>query len=110
MRTVTIHLGPDDTLDAVLCGELDFTNAAAVTTAVREAATRHRPRTVRVDLAEVTFLDSSGIGVLVKAMHVAQEVGARFVVQRACDKVRDQLNMTGLLEVFGLAGHAPGPE
>jgi anti-sigma B factor antagonist len=102
MRTVSIGLGTDDTLDVVLYGEVDFTNAAGVATAIRAAITDHRPRAVRVDLAEVSFLDSSGIGMLVQAMHAAAEIAAGFRVERVRNQVRDQLSITGLLPAFGL--------
>ena len=104
MRTVSIDLGADGTLNVVLCGEIDFSNAAGVTTAVRAAISDGRPRVVRVDVAGVTFLDSSGIGVLVQAMQAAKVAAAQFRVERPCDHVFDQLYITGLVEEFGLAG------
>src|SRR5262245_25710296 len=106
MRTVSLEPGADGALDVVLRGELDFTNATGAATAIRAAIADRRPRAVRVDLAEVSFLDSSGIGVLVQAMQAAEQVGAGFRVERACDKVADQLHISGLLEAFGLADPA----
>ena len=96
-----------DTLALTLRGEIDFTNAAAATEAIREAVARERPVRVRVDVTEVTFLDSSGIGVLVTAMRVAQEVGAGFRVEHPNPNVFDQLATAGLLEAFGLADVQP---
>ena len=91
-----------DTLVLTLRGEIDFTNAAATTETVRSAVAGQRPALVRVDLAGVTFLDSSGIGVLVTAMRAAHEVGAGFRVEHPNANVFDQLGTAGLLEAFGL--------
>jgi anti-sigma B factor antagonist len=90
------------TLGVALRGEIDFSCSAPVTDAIRTAVADSRPALVRVDLAEVAFLDSSGLGVLVAAMRAAQEVGAGFRVERPNRNVYDQLDATGLAEVFGL--------
>jgi anti-sigma B factor antagonist len=91
-----------DALVLTMRGEIDFTNAANLTTAIRAAVADERPARVRVDLAEVTFVDSSGIGVLVSSMRAAGEVGAGFVVEHPIPNVFEQLRITGLLDAFGL--------
>ena len=108
METVSIDPGVDGELDVVLRGELDFTNAAPVIEAIRGAVAQHRPARVRVDLAKVTFLDSSGIAVLVNAMKAAESVEAGYRVENPNLKVADQLRITGLLEAFGLTAPAEG--
>src|SRR3954468_20222299 len=99
-----------DTLVLTLRGEIDFTNAAGTTETIRSAVAGQRPARVRVDLAEVTFLDSSGIGVLVCALRAAQEAGAAFRVEHPNANVFDQLGTTGLLEAFGLADADAGTD
>ena len=71
MQTISIDISEAGTLTAVLRGELDFTQTAQVVDTVQAAIDDHRPGDVRVDLAAVTFLDSSGIGALVRAMKAA---------------------------------------
>jgi len=102
MQRVSIDVGPDGSLEVVLRGEVDFTNAAASAEAIRAAIAAGRPAVVRVDLAAVTFLDSSGIGVLVQAMKAAAAADAAFRVEHPTDKVLDQLHLAGLLEPFGV--------
>jgi anti-sigma B factor antagonist len=102
MQAVSIDVDDHDTLTVVLRGELDFTQASQVVAVVREAIEKHRPRAICVDLAEVSFLDSSGIGVLVQAMKAADQLHARFAVQHATEQVYDQLSLAGLVELFGM--------
>lgn len=102
MQSVSIDAGLDGELRVVLCGEVDFANAATAGDMVREAIAERRPAAVRVDLGAVTFLDSSGIGVLVQAMKAAAAVDAAFRVEHPNGNVFDQLRMTGLLELFGM--------
>lgn len=103
MPTVTFDIGAGGVLGVVLRGEVDFTNAALVLEAFRAAMTGLRPALIRVDMSDVTFLDSSGIGVLVRMMRTAGELGAAYRVQRTEPKVYDQLQAAGLLEAFGIA-------
>jgi len=100
MTPVSLHTRPDGVLDVVLRGEIDYTNATPVTDALRDAVERDRPAAVRVDLTEVTFLDSSGIGVLISGMKAAQAAAAEYQVDGPNAKVLEQLRITGLMELF----------
>ena len=101
-----LSIGRDgEALVVSLHGEIDFLNAAPISEAIGLALTRERPLWLRVDLSEVTFLDSSGIGVLVSAMRAAEDASAAFRVDHPNAGVRDQLDRAGLIEVFGLTAH-----
>jgi anti-sigma B factor antagonist len=108
MPLMSLTTGEDGTLGVTLRGEIDFSNASEINDRIRAAVNRERPTFVRVEMADVTFLDSSGIGVLVTAMRAADEIQAGYRVEHPSPKVYDQLRMTGLLEVFGLT--EPPPE
>ena len=100
MPPVSLTMREDGVLVVHMRGEIDYTNAAPVTEAVRQAVARDRPGAVHVDLQEVTFLDSSGIGVLISAMKAAGVVGAQYRVLAPNSKVLSQLEITGLAELF----------
>jgi stage II sporulation protein AA (anti-sigma F factor antagonist) len=107
MTPVSIAARADGVLDVFLRGEIDYTNATPVTRTVTEAVDRVRPSTVRVDLTEVTFLDSSGIGVLITGLKAARQVAAEYRVRGPNPKVLDQLRITGLIELFPVDGADP---
>src|ERR1051326_1119632 len=107
MTPVSIDAREDGVLEVVLRGEIDYTNAAPVTQTVSEAVDRVRPVTVRVDLTEVTFLDSSGIRVLITGMKGARAIDAEYRVRGPNSKVLDQLRITGLAELFPVEPAAP---
>jgi anti-sigma B factor antagonist len=92
----------DGTLGIRLNGEIDFTNATAVSDEIRAAVSQERPNTVRVDMSGVTFLDSSGIGVLVVAYKEATAAGAEYEVVGPIPAVYEQLRLTGLVDLFGI--------
>ncbi|GIH96259.1 STAS domain-containing protein [Planobispora siamensis] len=103
MDVVSVEARNDGTLRVVLRGEIDFTNAAYVDDVIRAGVAEQRPQMVCVDLAAVTFIDSTGIGVLVHAMQTATAGHARFQVENPTGRVLDQLRTTGLAAAFGLA-------
>jgi anti-anti-sigma factor len=100
MPPVSLTLREAGVLEVLLRGEIDYTNAGPVTDEVRQAVDRDRPVAVEVDLREVTFLDSSGIGVLISAMKAARAAGADYRVLGPNPKVLAQLEITGLTELF----------
>jgi anti-sigma B factor antagonist len=104
VESVSVVAQTDGGLDVVLRGEIDFTNASEVIDIIRRGVYGKRPGRVRVEMGEVTFLDSSGIAVLVNAMRAAESVGASYRVENPSLKVLDQLRITGLLEPFGIVG------
>jgi anti-sigma B factor antagonist len=86
-----------DAVVVALQGDVDLYNTEQLRTALREARERAERRVV-VDLGSVTFIDSTGLGVLVEA-HRA----------RADDKVlllaAPQLETRRALEISGLDRH-----
>jgi anti-sigma B factor antagonist len=99
----------DGTIEVSLYGDIDFGNSPGVREAIREAVTRFAPGAIRVDLGGVTFLDSSGIAVLVVAHRMAGAAGAGYTVVNATPGVYEHLRLTGLAELFGVPRPA-GPE
>jgi len=92
----------DGALDVALYGDIDFANSPPVREALRAAAAEGTPTAIRVDLEAVTFLDSSGIAVLVIAHRLATAAGAGFTVRNASPAVYEHLRLTGLTELFGM--------
>lgn len=69
---------------------------------------------VVLDLGYVSFMDSSGIAVLVAAHRQAHDLGLPFTLTSVPRHVRIVLEISGLAELFGLAGgtdsrRAPAP-
>ena len=78
------------TLTAALSGELDHHRAKAVMTELERRIDAARPRTLVLDLAGLTFTDSSGIAVLLRAWRHMGALGGTMKVVRTpnqADKV-----------------------
>ena len=76
-------------------GELDALSAPDLDSALTSATTHPRPCLV-VDLSEVTFMDSTGLGVLIKAARASAESQIEFSVVVTSPRVRKLLTITGM--------------
>ena len=85
-----------------LSGQLDVATAPDLRQALQEAQYAGADRVV-VDLADLQFLDSFGLGVLVGGLRRARLHGGRLVLAGANDRIRQILEVTGLDTTFHLA-------
>lgn len=53
-----------ETLVALMRGDIDHHSALALRNRIDEAISRFRPKVLALDFSEVTFMDSSGIGLV----------------------------------------------
>jgi anti-anti-sigma factor len=77
-----------------LSGEIDLALRAGLEFAAQEAIVRARP--VRVDLSEVTFMDSAGVAFLAALVRAGSEAGWRLTIIGPSRRVMETLTMTGL--------------
>jgi len=87
-------------------GEIELSNAARLREVLLSTAGAGQCGLV-VDLSGVSFIDSTGIGVLVGALKRAREHGHAFVLAAAQRRVRRVFEITGLLGVFSLCETVP---
>jgi anti-sigma B factor antagonist len=91
--STTVH--PDGVVSIAPAGDVDLSNAARLAEAVSAAQERRPPRLV-FDLADLRFIDSAGIAVLVAATQAIDDVRIRDpspIVSRV-------IELTGLAEVL----------
>lgn len=81
-------------------GELDLATVAALGSLFDEHLEPDTTTTLHVDLAGVSFMDSSALGVLVAGYQNAAARGLRFTVINPSDPARRILSLTGLLDVL----------
>jgi anti-sigma B factor antagonist len=82
-------------------GEVDVATAPQLRQLLVETASSGHQRVV-VDLAEVDFLDSTGLGILVSGLKRFRTLGGDLTVAAAQPRVRKVFDITGLTTVFGL--------
>ena len=80
-------------------GDVDLSNSRDLQTSLRQEMSR-RPGLVVVDLAKVSYMDSSGVATLVEAMQIARRQATRLVLCELNDKVRAIFEIAHLDRVF----------
>lgn len=90
--SITREDGGDECVIRV-SGELDAASAPEL-----ETELRGDHRLIRLDLSEVTFIDSRGLRVILAAARSAAEKGHRVVIENPSSSVRRLLEVTGLGE------------
>ena len=87
-----------DVLTVALHGEVDVLNVEQVRAALGEALAQ-RPGRIEVDLADLSFIDSTGLGALIFGFQRSRDAGIGFGLARPTAGVHQILVLSGLLEV-----------
>jgi anti-anti-sigma factor len=95
----TVHLHPT--------GEIDGDNAHEIREAVSGLLATSNPRMIKVDMVDVAFIDSMGIGALVACYHAAAASGVQLVLRNPTSYVHRLLYVSGLLGLFGSPARPP---
>jgi anti-anti-sigma factor len=82
-----------------LDGEVDLGSAGQVEDALSPALDSRCTRLV-VDLADVSFMDSSGLRILVVARNALDDRGAEMVIANINDQLRRLFEISGLTSAF----------
>jgi anti-sigma B factor antagonist len=91
----------DDVALVVVEGELDIYTAPKLKDALGKAVDEGAERLI-VDLSPMTFIDSTGLGVLVEALRRAQLHGALMDIVCSRPNVMRVFEVTGLLGIFSV--------
>ena len=91
---------PDAEPVVMVTGEVDLSTAPRLRQTILDLLAEEPPQGVRVDLAEVPLLDSTGVFVLVDTYKRAKNRGVGLTVEHPQQIVRRVLEICGLLEVL----------
>ncbi len=90
----------DDRCDLIVSGQIDLSSADEVAALGYLGLTEPQVRTLVVRLKGVTFIDSTGIGALVRLRNIAFEFDKRLILSQPAERVMRLLEITGLDKVF----------
>jgi anti-sigma B factor antagonist len=86
-------------------GRLDVTTAAKFRKDVSELAAK-KPKYLIVDLAEVNFMDSSGLGALVSALKSVRATDGEMIVCSLSEQVQMLFELTSMGKIFKIYASA----
>ncbi len=79
-----------------LCGEIDHHSSARLRTDIDNAIYTHSPRTLVLDFQDVTFMDSSGIGLIMGRYRTLQPLGGEILLCRPAPHIKRILRLAGM--------------
>ena len=85
-----------DTLFGYISGEVDHHWAAKLREAIDSQILRKAPLTLVLDLGGVTFMDSSGVGLILGRYKLMDTFGGRVIVQNPSRTVGRMLELSGI--------------
>lgn len=91
-------------LRAAITGEIDHHCAKNIRQEIDSALMSAAPDKLIIDMGGVTFMDSSGLGLILGRFTKAEEVGTQFAVQGAHGRVRQMFDMAGLDRIITFEG------
>ncbi len=97
MRIITRDDGRCLTLRLV--GELDHAAAQTVMPGIEDAVEEYLPRRCVLDLTGVSFMDSSGIAVILKTDRLLRQTGGVLAISGVPGQVRRVLDVAGLTKI-----------
>ena len=96
--SVTVDNDRDDGTVVTVCGEIDLETCVELSAAL---ATLDGSRTVSLDLGDVSYIDSTGLRVLLMARDAAEKAGGTLRVSTTSHIVARLIEITGADELLG---------
>ena len=93
-----------NTLIIKLIGEIDHHSAANIRAAVDKELEFSSVKNIVFDLDGVTFMDSSGIGMIIGRYKQAQARGGKTLIVRAKPQVDKLLELSGIKKIIEIGG------
>lgn len=96
---ISVRHEPEETVVA-LAGEIDIHTVSRLVSTVEESLERHSPARLLLDLGQVTFCDSQGLGTLVVLNRTATRARSSLVLTNVGAFLTRLLEVTGLRQAF----------
>lgn len=86
----------EESVTAYLIGEIDHHTAKSIREEIDDTAQRLYPQELILDFRDVTFMDSSGIGLVMGRYSLMQELGGTLRVTGLSGHIRRVMKLAGL--------------
>ncbi len=92
----------DTSLFVEILGEIDHHSARPIREETDKLLYLYRPEELTIDLSAVSFMDSSGLGLLMGRIALADSLSCRVRITGAGKRIRRILNLAGLSRINNL--------
>ncbi len=92
----------EKTLIVALSGELDHHSAGNIRDVIEKSITKKEVRNLIFDFNNLTFMDSSGIGMIIGRYKLIRALGGQVFVVCTGERVKKMMTMSGLTKLIGI--------
>ena len=92
----------DGVLEIALYGEIDHHSARSIREQMDTLLFMHRPRLFLLSLEHISFMDSSGLGLILGRLNVARELVCEMRLCHLTDRIQKILSLAGAKRLRGL--------
>ncbi len=85
---------------AAISGDIDHHSAREFRTTLDDVISRSRPELLVIDMENVGFMDSSGIGLLLGRLKSVRAVGGELLVKNARREIAEVIKISGLSSIL----------
>ncbi len=86
----------DNSMKVQLCGEIDHHTAKTIREMTDQLIQQKRPKELRLDFSQVSFMDSSGIGLIMGRYRIMSLYGGYLKVVRVPEGLEKMMILSGL--------------
>lgn len=92
----------DDHLTAILSGEIDHHAASGMREEIDRKAGQAKPKLLTLDFSQVTFMDSSGIGLIMGRYRLMEALRGKLTVLDLSPQMKRVVNLSGVGQLVPL--------
>ncbi len=96
----SVKKAEDGSLIILLTGEIDHHSAVGVRRELDDYFFENRPENVILDLSQISFMDSSGLGLIMGRYSLLRDLGGKLSVRNPSARVEKILNLAGLERII----------
>lgn len=93
---IDIKKDSDTSATACLCGEIDHHNAKEIREELDRFILSVQPKEFAIDFKEISFMDSSGIGLIMGRYKLISEFGGRLIVKNPQTYIKRVFRLSGI--------------
>ena len=92
-------IATEQRVTAFLEGEIDHHTAYVLRMEIDEAIRTYKPKVLKLDYGDVTFMDSSGVGLVMGRVRTMSPFGGRIIVSNLSPQIYKVMQLAGLEKI-----------
>ncbi len=87
-------------ITAAICGDIDHHSARSMRAELDDVIARSQPEMLIIDFAQVGFMDSSGIGLILGRLRNMRDIGGDIMIKNVKPNIAAVIKLSGLARLI----------